>query len=300
MRWGIIGTWKMALEGIVLASKLLENGISSQEAVVSAIREVENNPLFTSVGLGGLPNEEGEVELDAAFMNGDNFNIGGVAALTNYKNPIEVAEKLSHRRFNNLLVGEGANKYVENNGFKTSRLLTVDSSEMWKLKCEEISNNKDLDCYDGHDTVGVVALSKDSQICTGTSTSGLFMKKKGRVGDSPLIGSGLYADSDIAGASVTGLGEDIMKCCLSYQVVSLIERGYSPSCAAQMTMDKYISILNKKRGNARAASIICMNKEGDWGVASNVDFSFVVATNKQKAKVYTAKVVNGKTTIQAI
>ncbi|WDV45460.1 N(4)-(beta-N-acetylglucosaminyl)-L-asparaginase [Clostridiaceae bacterium M8S5] len=285
----------MALEGVQLGSELLARGDSASEAIVDIIKAVENYPYYKSVGYGGLPNEHGEVELDAGYMDGDTFDIGAVASIKGIKNPIAIAKELSKEKFNNILVGKGAQEYALEHGFTKKNLLTNQAKEFWMDKLEEIKATNNLVAYDGHDTVGVVTLDMNSKICVGTSTSGLFMKKRGRVGDSPLVGSGFYADSDIGGATSTGLGEDIMKCCMSYQVVSLMELGMSPQEAVDKVIHDYDRKMIKKRGQARAASIVCMNKNGEWGVGTNVEFSFVAATRDQKPSVYVANNVDGKT-----
>ncbi|WP_138206864.1 N(4)-(beta-N-acetylglucosaminyl)-L-asparaginase [Haloimpatiens lingqiaonensis] len=291
--WGIIGTWEMALQGIKKSSSLLENGNTADIAIIEAIKDVEDNPNFTSVGYGGLPNENGEVELDAAFMDGNNLSFGAVAGIKNFNNPITIAKALSKDRFNIFLVGKGAESYAEKNGFEKKNMLTLKSKEAWEKRIKDIKE-KNLSPYDGHDTVGMVCLDKYGNITAGTSTSGLFMKKEGRVGDSPMPGSGLYVDSKIGGATATGLGEDIMKGCISYEAVRLMEEGYTPQEAVNIITEKFNKKLIDRRGTAGAFSIVCMNKEGKWGVGTNVEFPFVVSTELEGTKVYVANFKDNK------
>ena len=295
MKWGIIATWRMALEGVTYASQILADNSSAGDAIEEAVKIVEDYPFYKSVGYGGLPNENCEVELDAAFMDGNTLSIGAVAGIKDFKNPISIARRLSHEKFNVFLVGTGAEEFAHKNGFERKNMLTDRARKLWEKRIKEIKEEK-LNPYNGHDTVGMVCIDNNGHMASGTSTSGLFMKKRGRIGDSPISGSGFYVDSSIGGASATGLGEDIMKGCLSYEIVRLMEEGFHPQAAA----DKAVFDLNKKliekRGKAGAISVVCMDKEGKWGVSTNVEFSFVVATDEEKPKVYTVYPQENKTT----
>ncbi|WP_051931549.1 N(4)-(beta-N-acetylglucosaminyl)-L-asparaginase [Clostridium sp. KNHs214] len=297
--WGIIGTWEMALEGIRKASGLLETGSNADISIVEAIKNIEDNPSYTSVGYGGFPNENGEVELDAAFMSGNDLSFGAVAGIKNFKNPIAIAKALSKDRFNIFLVGKGAESFAEKNGFEKKHMLTLKAKKAWEKRLKDIKE-KNLSPYDGHDTVGMVCLDKYENMTAGTSTSGLFMKKEGRVGDSPMPGSGLYVDSKIGGATATGLGEDIMKGCISYETVRLMEEGYTPQEAADIITEKFNKKLIDRRGVSGAFSIVCMNKQGQWGVGTNVEFPFVVSTATEGTKVYIANFKNNKTAYEEL
>lgn len=297
MTWGIIATWEMSFEGVKQASYMLENGLNAADSMEKAIRAVEDNPLYTSVGYGGLPNEKCEVELDAAFMDGNTLSIGAICGVKDFKNPISIARSLSEDRFNIFLVGKGAEEYAQEKGFERKDMLTEESRKAWEKRITEMKD-KNLSPYDGHDTVGMVCIDKKENLVTGTSTSGLFMKKRGRVGDSPIPGSGFYADSQIGGAVATGLGEDIMKGCMSYEVVRLMEEGLHPQQAAERVVHEFSEKLEKIRGKAGAISIVCMNKAGEWGVGTNVEFTFVVATDKEEPKLYIANKVESETIYQ--
>lgn len=295
MSWGIIATWRMALEGIIEAQKLLKDGHTSLDAIETAVKMVENCPEYRSVGYGGLPNQDCEVELDAAFMDGDTFSIGAVGGIKDFKNPISIARSLMSEKYNILLVGQGAEKYAHEMGFERFNMLTDYSKRVWEKKINE-SKVDNLNPYDGHDTVGIVGLDRNGKMAVATSTSGLFMKRPGRVGDSPISGSGFYVDSEIGGASATGLGEDIMKGCISYEIVRLMGEGYHPQDAAE----KAVYTLNKKlidrRGEAGDISVVCMNNKGQWGVGTNINkFSFVVAAEAEEPTVYIASFSNGRT-----
>jgi isoaspartyl peptidase/L-asparaginase-like protein (Ntn-hydrolase superfamily) len=298
MGWVIIGTWRMALEGIEKSSELLKNGGNSKDAVETAIKMVEDFPYYKSVGYGGLPNEEGEVELDAGFMDGDDLSIGAVAGIKDFKNPISIARKLSEEYTNCCLEGIGAEGYASKCGFERKNMLTERAAIYYKNRLKE-NAHKELNPYNGHDTVGIVALDSNNSISCGTSTSGLFMKKRGRVGDSPMPGCGYYADSEAGGAAATGLGEDIMKGCISYEIVRLMKEGYTPQEAADKSVIALNDSLKKRRKKAGDISVICINNKGEFGAATNIEgFSFVVAGESCPPTVYVCHMENGKTKYQ--
>lgn len=278
MSWGTIATWRMADDGVQKAASLLINQGSAGDAVELAIKEVEDYPYYKSVGYGGLPNVNGVLEMDAAFMNGNTFQIGAVAGITDVKNPIAVARRLSEEKFNSFRIGSGAVEYATLEGFPRCNMLTARAKKIWEKRLIEI-NEKQLNPYDGHDTVGVVSLDQSGQMCVGTSSSGLFMKKAGRVGDSPLSGSGFYVDSEIGGAAATGLGEDLMKGCLSYEIVRQMATGKTPQEACDQAVYTFHNKLTQRYGKAGAFSLIAMNNQGEWGVATNVEFTFSVANH---------------------
>lgn len=288
--YAIIGTRRMSLEGIENCINDLENKKSALGAIENSIKEVENFPYFKSVGYGGLPNEDMEVELDAAFMDGTNFDFGAVAGVKNIKNPISVARDLSKFDVNNFLVGSGAEKYADKNGFERINMLTDRAKIHYKNRLYEenkLAKERDLKPYIGHDTVGICALDQDGRLVSGTSTSGLFMKKAGRVGDSPVIGSGLYANSEVGAATATGLGEDLMKGCISYEIVRLMKEGLSCQEACDKAVNNLDKILKKKRLKSGDISVVALDKNGNFGVATNIDgFSFVYAAENKPAKVY--------------
>lgn len=288
MTFGMIATWRMAYEAVQHHYDRLSTGEAAGDVLVEVIKTIEDYENFISVGYGGLPNENGIVQLDAAYMDGDTFEFGAVAGMEEIANPIAVARKLSEGRFNCMRVGEGAKQFALESGFQALDLLTEKSAELWKQRKEQVAA-KELTAYDGHDTVGMVVLDSARRMVAGTSSSGLFMKKNGRVGDSPLAGSGLYVDSEVGGATATGLGEDLMKGVLSYETVRRMEAGETPAKAAQRALDDFQQKLKRKYGKVGAMSLICMNHRGEWGVATNVAFTFVVATQMQKPAIFMAK-----------
>lgn len=293
--WAIIATWRMAIEGLTKAANELENGMDAGDAVELAVKEVEDYPFYKSVGYGGLPNENCEVELDAAYMDGDTLSIGAVAGIRDFANPVSIAKKLSNDKVNNFLVGVGAEEYAHKNGFERKNMLT-DRAKLHYTKRKKETLDKGLSPYAGHDTVGMISLDKNGKMCAATSTSGLFMKKRGRIGDSALSGSGFYVDSEVGGASATGLGEDLMKGCISYEIVRLMKEGKHPQEACDIAVSQLDENLKRRRGKAGDLSLVALNNKGEWGVATNIEgFSFSIATKDISPTVYVSKVVNGKT-----
>lgn len=284
--WGVIATWRMAWEGVSEAAQMLQKQSAASEAAVRAVTYVEDYPFYKSVGYGGLPNEQGVVELDAAFMDGSTLAIGAVASIRDIANPILVAQALSRERFNSFMVGEGAQTWALAHGFERKNMLTERAHQHY-LKRKRETLDRGLSPYTGHDTVGVVTLDQNQQMCVATSTSGLFMKRPGRVGDSPISGSGFYADSQIGAATATGLGEDLMKGCISYEIVSRMGRGMTPQQAAESAVYDLESQLIARYGRAGDLSVVCMNKHGEYGAATTIDnFSFSVATPTQPPAVF--------------
>ena len=298
--WAAISTWSMSYDGLVKAGDMLKQGANAGDAVENLIKEVESYPLYKSVGYGGLPNENGVVQMDAAFMNGDTLAQGSVAAIENVKHAVSVARKLSLNKTNSFLVGEGATKFAMKNGFEMTNMLTERAKAIWQEKVKEQAQ-PGLHPYDGHDTVGAITLDQNNSMAAATSTSGLFMKKEGRIGDSPLSGSGFYADSNIGAAAATGLGEDIMKGCLSYEIVRKMSEGMSPQQACDAALYPFCHDLKHRYGQVGEISLIALNNKGEWGVATNVEFPFCVACNDQDAKILMANPgKNNKTQIEPI
>lgn len=287
--YGIIATWCMALNGVNKANDLLKNKQLASKAIEEAIKDVEDFPYYKSVGYGGLPNEDEVVELDSGYMDGDTLSVGAIGAIKDFANPISIAKALSKEKVNNVLVSYGAEKYARTKGFIEKEMLTDRAKAFYNKKKKELENEKEqtLKPYDGHDTVGVVCLDNNGSVISATSTSGLFMKKSGRVGDSPLVGSGFYADSEVGGATATGLGEDLFKGCISYEIVRLMSEGLHPQVACEKAIYELDKKLREKRGEVGDLSVVALNNRGEFGAASNIDgFSFVCATNKLPPTVY--------------
>lgn len=277
MEYTMIATWKMSYDGIGLAKEALEKGCSVKEAIRIAIQNVEEREEFISVGHGGLPNIDGHVQLDAAYMDGDTLDFGGIIEVEDIKSPIAVAQDLCGLKCNCLLSGKGAESYAKKKGFPFENHLCESSKKRWEeKKKEDIEDIEELQAYEGHDTVCVLGEVK-KHLGVGVSTSGLFMKQEGRVGDSPIIGSGFYADSLIGCAAATGLGEDIMRGCLSLRVVDKMAEGKHVQEAVNEVLDAHIKRMALMKKDCDAISLIAMDKDGNCAASTNIcEFPFVV------------------------
>ena len=240
------------------------------------------------------------MELDAAFMDGDTLAFGAVGNLVDIANPVRVAHALSRQRYNSLLVGQGAREWALSQGFAEKTMLTDRAAQHYRKRCRE-TLDKGLSPYDGHDTVGIIGLDTQGSMSVATSTSGLFMKKRGRLGDSPIIGSGFYCDSQIGAATATGVGEDLMKGCTSYEIVRRMAQGATPQQAADSVVFELEDNLMSRFGRVGDLSVVCMNNRGEFGAATNIKtFSFTVATANHPLTVYLAERRHEKTHYQPV
>ncbi len=264
-----ISTWWFGKQAVLRAGELLREGVSSLDAVEEGIKVVEDDPQVTSVGYGGLPNSGGYVELDAAIMHGPTHNAGSVAGLRYIKNPISVARKVMELTRHVMLVGEGALKFALQCGFQKVELLTEESRRRW---LEWRKSNEETE---SHDTVSLIALDSNGDLTVGCSTSGLAYKLPGRVGDSPIIGAGVYVDNDIGAAAATGVGEEIMKFCGSFLIVERMRDGLSPQEACEYAVRR---ILRKKPEDREImAAFIALSKDGSFGAAATKEgFTYAV------------------------
>ncbi len=295
MKVKMIATWDMSEEALnIISNKFDQQTID--KSLIEAIKVVEDNPKFTSVGYGGLPNINGEVELDAAYMCGDTLKLGAIACAKNIANPIDVAFDLVDAKFNNVLVGSGVDYYAHKNGFEFKNMLTEKAKAEYLKKLQEIEGDE-LKAYDGHDTVCMLGMDNNKTVSVGVSTSGLFMKKPGRVGDSALVGSGYYADSRYGAAAATGVGEELMRGCVSYDVICKLKLGMDITQAVESTLRELENTLIERGQKPRAMSIIAMDNDNNYAVATNVDFPFVILDMDNNVHVLKATEENKKTTI---
>lgn len=279
----IIATWRFGVKAAEAGMNVLRAGGSALDAVEEAVKTIEDDLTNRSVGLGGYPNMLGEVELDASIMDGSTLKAGAVAAVKNVKNPISLARKVMELTPHVMLVGEGACMFARLVGLEHHMPLQPEAERAWReyLNRAMLSRPEKgtLDFWvkyihgmKTHDTIGVVAIDKNGNIAAGCSTSGLAFKMPGRVGDSPIIGAGVYADSLAGGASATGLGENIMRFCTARIVVEHMYRGFSAQEAVEMTMR---FILNREK-SVRQVSVVALDAKGRPG-ASTTDEKFEYA-----------------------
>lgn len=266
----VISTWDHGLAANETAYKILSAGGKSLDAVEKGVNVSENDPAVQSVGFGGLPDASGIVTLDACIM--DEFgNAGAVGFVQNFKNPVSIARKVMEITPHVFLVGSGAEEFAAAHGFTKSELLTPEAKAEW-LKWNENKPKKS----EGHDTIGMIAIDKFGNLAGACTTSGLAFKLHGRVGDSPIIGAGLYVDNEVGGAAATGVGEECIKVCGSFLAVEYMRRGASPEEACLETI-KRVAKRHKNRPSFQLA-FIALNKSGKFGSSAlNPGFEFALA-----------------------
>ena len=293
MKWAVILTWKMSMEGNAKAAEMLADEAKAGDAIVEGVTLVEDNPNYCSVGYSGLPDKDGRITLDGGYMDGDTLQFGAVGCIEGFRSPVRIARKLSENSFNNFLVGKGAEKYARQNGFEERDNMTPETFRKYLRSKDKLN---ELKSYDGHDTVCFIGKDVEGSVCAAVSTSGLFMKEPGRVGDSPVAGCGFYADSAYGGAGVTGVGEDCIRGTVSFRVVNKMAQGKTPQQAVEETMRE----LSQRIENLRHMSIIALNRDGEFGVATNCVFPFVYASDECEQKLYLATWENDATFIKEI
>jgi N4-(beta-N-acetylglucosaminyl)-L-asparaginase len=270
------------LGAVARALELLRQGADPLDAAIAGVNLVEDDPNDHSVGLGGLPNEDGVVELDASVMHGPTHKAGAVAALENVRNPARVALEVLRRTDHVLLVGAGALKFARSLGFPEQDLLTDRSRQAW-LRWKAALNPDDdwLDEDQRIDTgiprtngtIHVSAVNAAGDLGSCTSTSGLSYKLAGRVGDSPIVGAGMFVDNDVGAAGATGRGESVIKSAGAFAVVRNMAEGMEPAEACLAVL-KWIAAHTKRRDllNARGepkfdVALYALRKDGACGAA---------------------------------
>ncbi len=255
-----ICTWQFEKANIT-AGKLLDKGYSALDAVIAGASIEEQNLKNTTVGKGGDTDREGNVSLDACVMN-HNGDCGAVICVTNTSHVSALARKVMEDTPHVMLAGTGAEEFALKMNFENENLITAAADKSWKqwLKSPEY---KPIINIENHDTIGLLALDKKGQMAGACSTSGLSYKMKGRVGDSPIIGSGLFIDNEVGGAAATGMGEEIMKTAGSFLIVELMRNGLSPQEACEEAVNRIIR-KNKNFNNFQVA-YIAMDYQGNTG-----------------------------------
>jgi len=254
---------------------LRKNG-SLLDAIEKSANVTELDPRDTSVGYGGLPNEDGVVQLDASIMYGPNHNCGSVAALEGIKTPSSVARLVMERTDHIHLVAEGAQNFAKMHGFKIENLLTESTRKIWVKWKENLSDKDDYfppadGNYDQERTTGtinILAVDKNSDIAGITTTSGLAWKIPGRVGDSPIIGAGLYLDNEVGAVAATGRGEEMIRSCGSFLGVELMRNGRSPQEACEDVCKRIIDINGGPSKVDFNDKIVALSKSGEVGCAA--------------------------------
>ena len=257
----VVATWDVK-NATKKAWEILSTNGNSLDAVEQGCKIEEANEDGQSVGIGGLPDRDGNVTLDACIMDYTG-NCGSVVYLKDIKHAISVARLVMEKTPHVMLAGDGAKKYALSMGFNEENLLTEKSKKDW-IKWKKEEEYKPIISIKNHDTIGMLAMDEKQNISGACTTSGLAYKMQGRVGDSPIIGSGLFIDNEIGGAVATGLGEEVIKTVGSFLIVELMRQGYSPEEACKIAIER---IVKKPRSNYKNFQVgyVAMNKMGQSG-----------------------------------
>lgn len=282
----VLSTWDHGISANNTAMDILNNNGTALDAVESGVRVTEADPSSQSVGLGGRPDQDGHVTLDACIMDSDG-NAGSVAFLRDIKHPISVARKVMKLTDHVMLVGAGAKRFALENGFQEENLLTDKSKEEWLQWKRDNSVKDSWGPNDEHDTISTLARDNEGNLSGACTTSGLAYKLHGRVGDSPIIGAGLYVDNEIGAVGATGKGEEVIKTCGSFLVVELMRQGYSAMDACEEAVNR---ILRKQSGKSDfQIGYIALRKDGQVGFSAIHDGFQYALYKKNENKLYDVK-----------
>ena len=261
----VLSTWRFGIKANEAAWEILSKNGRALDAVEAGVKIPEGDPNERSVGYGGRPDRDGKVTLDACIM--DEFsNIGSVACLEHIKHPISVARAVMEKTPHVMLVGDGALQFALSQGFKKENLLVEESEKEWK-EWLKTSQYKPIANIENHDTIGMIALDANGNLSGACTTSGMAFKMHGRVGDSPIIGAGLYVDNEIGAATATGHGEEVIRISGCHLVVELMRQGLSPQKACEEAVMRIVK-LTKNRGKELKdiqVGFIALNKKGEYG-----------------------------------
>ncbi len=264
--WSMIATWPFSLQCVEKGEEILKGGGRALDAVERGIHLVETDPTVDCVGRGGYLNADGELALDAAMMDGDTLKMGVVACVRGFEHPVSIARAVMEKTKHSILVGQYAESFARRMGFQEAppEYMITDHARL-KYEAEKDKATKPS----GHDTIGCVALDQAGSLCVATSTSGANLRLPGRVGDTPIIGSGFYVQSGVGGAAATGLGEDIMRTCCSFRVVDLMRRGLSAQDAVNEVVLTAHYTLKQCGLKPDCIALVCMDARGNTAGACN-------------------------------
>lgn len=281
-----IATWPFGRIAAEKTTPLLNQGKPALDAVIAGAQAVEDDPEVTSVGYAGLPNAIGTVALDSCVMDGKTLNCGGVAALENIRHAAAVARLVMEKTPHLLLVGQGAQQFALQHGFELTSMLTPESLKKWEESRPD--KNKAKACADAgepwdeddHDTVTVLGLDKSNSLGGVCTTSGLAHKLSGRVGDSPLIGSGLYVDDEAGAAGATGVGEEIIRIGGSFFVVEQMRAGKTPQQACEIAVKRVNEVAVRRGVHPSRVAFLALNRKGEIGACCTERTNFVYAVGR--------------------
>lgn len=293
----VVSTWDFGKDANAASWKILSAGGRAIDAIEAGAKVPEADVNNQTVGYGGMPDRDGRVTLDACIMD-EQGNCGSVMCLEHIKHPISVARKIMEKTPHIILVAEGALKFALSEGFKKENLLTPSSEQAWKewlkktkyqpkINVENESYKKQDDPAmpggkDNHDTIGIIALDGDGNLSGGCTTSGMAFKMPGRVGDSPVIGAGLFVDNEIGAATATGVGEEVIRCVGSHLVVELMRQGLGPTEACRQAVER-IAKRNPERAKEIQVGFLALHKDGRHGAfALHKGFSYAVRSEGEE------------------
>ncbi len=271
-----ISTWDFGIKANEAAMKILSNGGGALDAVEAGVMVIEADEKNTTVGIGGAPDRDGRVTLDACIMAPDG-GCGSVCALEHIVHPISVARRVMEKTPHVMLVGEGALEFALEQGFVKTNLLTEASKLAWE-EWKKTAKYEPKINVEVHDTIGMLTIDQNGDLAGACTTSGLAYKMRGRVGDSPIIGAGLYLDNEVGGAAATGLGEAVIRAVGSFLVVELMRQGRSPQAACEEAVARVI----KKYKDYKDIQVgfIAVDKLGQTGAFSiQSGFNYAIYSN---------------------
>lgn len=282
----VIATWPFGKIAVDKAAPMLAGGTAALDAAVAGAEAVENDPRTHSVGFAGLADRIGRVSLDSCVMDGKTLDCGAVACLTDMRRPAALARKVYQKTPHVLIVGDGAKWFGLQQGFPLETLSTAESVAIWeKQKAAREKPPADKPAAggeDNHDTVTVLARDTDGDLGGVCTTSGLAFKYPGRVGDSPLIGSGLYVDNEAGAAGATGVGEEIIRVGGSFLVVELMRDGKTPQEACEAVVKRVIANSLRRGKHPARVAFLALSPKGEIGAActAGTNFRFAVGVDK--------------------
>jgi isoaspartyl peptidase/L-asparaginase-like protein (Ntn-hydrolase superfamily) len=280
----VLSTWPFGMPANEEAWKVLSCGGSSIDAIEAGVTFCEDDPTVESVGWGGLPDASGEVTLDASIMDHQG-NCGAVGCLHRVRHAIKVARLVMEKTPHVLLVGEAATRFAFDHGFPQTNLLAPAAAR----KFDDWRHNREADAEVGHDTIGMLAIDSQGRIGGGCSTSGVAFKLPGRVGDSPIIGAGLYVRPGVGAAVATGRGEEMIKVSGSFAIVDQMRRGLEPREAIAQVLQE---IRHRHGGKAETdVSFLALRVDGAYAgltLRAKTNFQYAVITPAQKRLVNAA------------
>ncbi len=278
----VIATWPFGQTAVKTAAPLLQADKPALDAALAGAQAVEDDPKVHSVGFGGLGNAVGTVQLDACVMDGHTLACGGVAGLENVRHAAAVARRVMEKTPHVLLVGEGAKLFALQQGFPLETLLTPESVAEWDKKRPQARRVPETPMgapSGSHDTVTVLALDRKGSLGGVCTTSGLAHKLPGRVGDSPLIGSGLYVDNTAGAAGATGVGEEVIRIGGSLLIVEAMRAGKSPQEACELAVRKVNAVAVRRGVHPARVAFLALDPRGRVGAACTAltGFQYAVA-----------------------